>query len=134
MPREDELSPLARSVPWLHGALFGIGGLWAVVHRRSFEAVSGPKFDYWLARTVGGLLTVIGILLVQASRRNRITPEITLLAVGSSAVLTSIDVVYTAKRRIRPVYLLDAVANIGLILGWATREAEVRQQQVREIE
>jgi hypothetical protein len=119
----------------LHAAYFGIGGLWGILHRRSFEAVSGPKLDYWLVRTVGGLLTVVGGVLLQASRRNRITPEITMVAVGTSAVLTGIDVVYTAKRRIRLVYLLDAVANIGLMVGWAKREAEVRQlRQARDFD
>lgn len=122
MRREDELHPIHRAVPLVQSAFFGIGGLWAIVGRRSFEAISGRKVDYWLVRTVGGLLVVVGAVLANAARRNRVTPEIAWLGIGSSAVLTAIDLVYTAKRRISPVYLLDAVANTLLIAGWTARE------------
>jgi hypothetical protein len=105
-------------VPQLHALYFGIGGLWSVVGKRSFQAISGPKADYWLVRTVGGLLTVVGAVIAMADVRGRITPEIRWLAIGTSAVLTVIDVVYTARNRIRWVYLLDAVANVVLIGGW----------------
>ena len=107
----------------LHALFFAIGGVWSVLHRRSFEAVSGPKIDYWLVRTVGGLLTTVGIVLAGAALRDRITPEIRWLAIGTSGVLTAIDVIYTAQRRIRPVYLLDAAANLALIAGWLSVRA-----------
>jgi hypothetical protein len=41
-----------------------------------------------------------------------------LVAAGGAAALAAIDTVYVAKRRISPVYLLDAVAEIGLVAGW----------------
>ena len=59
-----------------HALYFIIGGIWAVTGKRSFETVTGPKVDYWLVRTVGGLLTVAGGVIASASFRNRITPEI----------------------------------------------------------
>ncbi len=31
-------------------------GLWPLVHRRSFEAVTGRKTYWWLVNTVGSLL------------------------------------------------------------------------------
>ena len=121
-------------VPQLHALYFGIGGLWSVVGKRSFQAISGPKVDYWLVRTVGGLLTVVGAVIAMADVRGRITPEIRWLAIGTSAVLTVIDVVYTARNRIRWVYLLDAVANVVLIGGWLAlrsgRQAGARQGPV----
>ena len=102
----------------LHALYFIIGGLWAVRGRRSFEAVTGPKVDYWLVRTVGGLLAVTGFVVASASIRKRITSEIRWLAVGSSSVLVGIDAVYAAKGRIRAIYWLDAAANLALIAGW----------------
>lgn len=89
--------------------------------RRSFEAVTGAKVDYWLVRTVGGLLSVVGLVLASASLRNRITSEIRWLAIGTSSVLGTISAVYAAKGRIRPIYLLDAAANLGLIASWFLR-------------
>jgi hypothetical protein len=85
----------------------------------TFQKVTGPKVDLWLVKTAGVLITVVGAVLGLAGRRRRVTLEIALLAVGSAAGLTAIDVVYVAKRRISPIYLLDAVAEVGLIGLWA---------------
>jgi hypothetical protein len=41
-----------------------------------------------------------------------------LLAVGSAVALAGIDIVYVAKRRIPPVYLLDALTEVILIALW----------------
>jgi hypothetical protein len=40
--------------------------------------------------------------------------------------LTAIDIFYVARRRIAPVYLLDAVAELAIIGGWlaASRGAD----------
>jgi hypothetical protein len=104
---------------WLpHSLYFLIGGVWAVIGRRSFEAISGTKSDYWLVRTVGGMLAVVGAVIGLAGWRERLTPEIRFLAIGSSVVLTAIDIVYTSRRRISRVYLLDALANVTLIGSW----------------
>lgn len=115
----------ARSRVWLaHALYFVVGGLWSVAARRSFEAITGPKTDYWLVRTVGGLLTAIGAVIGLAGVRRRLTPEMRWLAISTSGVLAAIDVVYTAAGRVRPVYLLDALANAILIGGWLTRPGD----------
>jgi hypothetical protein len=112
---------------WLaHALYFAVGGVWAVVGRRSFEAITGPKTDYWLVRTVGGLLAVVGAVIGVAGWRRRLTPELAWLAIGTSGVLTSIDLVYATRGRIRRVYLLDGVVNLGLVGAWVAflRRAE----------
>jgi hypothetical protein len=101
-----------------HALYFIPSSLWALVHIPSFEKVTGPKTDRWLVKTVAALLTVTGAVVGQAGRRQRVTPEIAGLAIGSSAALTTIDVVYVSKQRISPVYLLDALGNLILIAGW----------------
>ncbi|HET9529931.1 MAG TPA: hypothetical protein VFQ92_06240 [Blastocatellia bacterium] len=100
------------------GGYFLATGIWPLVDIRSFQAVTGPKTDQWLVKTVGVLVGVIGGVLIAAGARRRVTAEVSALAVGSAAGLTAIDVVYVAKRRISPIYLLDAVAEIALIGGW----------------
>ena len=62
---------------------------------------------------------IAGAALILASRRRQVAPEIVVVAAGSAAALAAIDTVYVAKRRISPVYLLDAVAEIALVAGWA---------------
>ena len=112
-----------RAIALVQALYFLGGGLWAVSGRRSFEAVTGAKVDYWLVRTVGGLLSVVGLVLASASLGDRITAEIRWLAIGTSSVLASVSAVYAAKGRIRPIYLLDAAANLGLIASWFLRNA-----------
>lgn len=97
---------------------FGVTGLWPIFHIRSFMAVTGPKTDLWLVKTVGALVTVVAIVLGSAARRNAITLEIAVLAVGTAAALTAIDIYYVARRVIARIYLIDAFAEILLITGW----------------
>ncbi len=96
-----------------------VTGVWPILHIGSFEAITGPKTDRWLVRTVGGLVAVTGLGLAVAGRRGRVAPEAAAIAAGEAAVLAAIDVVYVAKRRIAPVYLLDAAVELPLALAWA---------------
>ena len=115
MPPTDEAVRLAR----LQAIFYVATGVWPFVSMRAFEAVTGAKVDRWLVKTVGALVAVIGCALALASRRRQLAPEVMLVAAGSAAALAAIDTVYVAKRRIAPVYLLDAVAEIALVAGWA---------------
>src|SRR5688572_12925168 len=99
-------------------AYYVLTGAWALVDIGSFQKVTGPKVDTWLVKMVGMLVVVIGAVLGLASRRRGVSPEIATLAAGSAAAFTSIDVFYVARRRISPVYLLDALAEVLLMAAW----------------
>jgi hypothetical protein len=108
---------------WLaivQSAYFVITGVWPIVHLRSFYAVTGPKVDHWLVKTVGVLVTVVGIALgIAALRRgDEIPAEIVFLAAGSAAALGAVDVIYVAKRVIPRIYLADAVAEAIIVAAW----------------
>lgn len=92
--------------------------IWGLLHIRSFMWLTGKKQDVWLVKTVCLLLISVGAVIGQAGRKDRITPEIVGLGILSAASLTVIDFWYVAKGRIRWVYLLDAIGNLGLIAGW----------------
>jgi hypothetical protein len=94
-------------------------GVWPLICAGSFQKVTGPKIDFWLVKTVGLLISVIGAVLGLAGARRRVTTEIALLGIGSAASLAAVDVVYVSKKRISPVYLFDAVMEAGLISFWA---------------
>lgn len=112
------LERLAERV-WLARAIYYlISGIWPIVEIRSFQAVTGPKVDRWLVKTVGMLVAVVGAAVRVAGARRRITPEMAMVAMGSSAGLTAIDVVYVTRGRISPVYLLDAAGELFLLAGW----------------
>jgi hypothetical protein len=93
-------------------------GIWSLISIGSFQKVTGPKVDLWLVKTVGVLVIGVGATLGLAGYKQRITPEIALLGVSSAAGLAAIDVVYVTKKRISPVYLLDALAEVMLIGLW----------------
>jgi len=100
------------------GVFYLATGVWPLVSIRSFEAVTGPKADRWLVKTAGVLITAIGAALTLAGRRKSVTPELRLLAVGSAIGLAGIDLVYVARGRISKIYLLDALAELALLVGW----------------
>ena len=109
----------ARRLARLMGWYYLVTGIWPLLHIRSFERITGPKTDKWLVKTAGALITATGAALLLAAKRDRVGPETATLAVGSAVGLTAIDVVYVAKRRIRWVYLLDALLEVALVVGWA---------------
>jgi hypothetical protein len=110
----------------LQGVFYLATGVWPLVHIESFMAVTGPKTDLWLVYTVGVLVAVVGAVLLLAARSGRITPEVVLLAVGAALGLTAIDVIFVARQVIDPIYLLDAAAEVLLVVGWAAAWATRR--------
>jgi hypothetical protein len=99
----------------VQGVYYVMTGVWPVLHRRSFEAVSGRKHDFWLAETVGLVTAAVGLSLCLASRRKTPSPEAKLLAVTAAAGFAAIDLRYGLTRRIRPVYLVDGLAQLAFI-------------------
>jgi hypothetical protein len=95
-----------------------VTGIWPLVSIETFERVTGPKVDRWLVKTVGALVTAIGAALGVAAARPALSVELRLLALLSAGGLAAIDLVYVARRRIAPVYLLDAVLQLTLTAGW----------------
>ena len=116
--RSRDNDRLLDGVAGAHSVYFVLFSIWPLIDIRSFEKLTGRKIDRWLVKTVAGLLTIIGAVIGRAGIRKRVTPEIVGLGIGSSAVLATIDVTYVAQGRIRPIYLLDALANTALIGGW----------------
>lgn len=108
------------------GLYFLLTGLWPLVSMRTFEAVTGPKTDRWLVKTVGVLVAVIGTVLTGAATKGRVSDDVAVLAVGSAAGLGGIDIVYAARGRISKIYLLDAVLEALLIGGWLVSRRRVR--------
>ncbi len=100
------------------GIYYAVTGLWPILHMRSFTAVTGPKIDLWLVETVGVLVLAIGLGLLTAAKKNQISFSVSIIAAGSALGLTGIDVTYVVKGVISPIYLLDAVVEIILVIAW----------------
>jgi hypothetical protein len=115
-----------RAVLAWQGLYFVATGLWGLVSLRSFMAVTGPKTDTWLVRTVSVLVVAIGSVLLLGARRRDPAREVDLLALGSGFGLAAVEVITVAKGRIRPVYLLDAAEQMLvmalLLRSWRREE------------
>jgi hypothetical protein len=109
-PRLDE-----RTVLMVQGGYYVVTGVAPFVSRRAFEAVTGPKTEWWLVETVGAIVTAVGGALLSGARSRRITPELRGLAAWCAAGLAAIDIVYVTRRRIAPTYLLDAIAQLAML-------------------
>jgi hypothetical protein len=111
--------PTPEDVALAQAAVYVPTAIWPFVSRRAFEAVTGPKSEWWLVQTVALLVGVLGGGLGVAARRGRVTPELAAMGAGTAAALAAVDVVYVARGRIRWTYLLDAVAEAACVAGWA---------------
>ena len=100
------------------GLYYFITGLWALLSMGTFEKVTGPKTDHWLVKTIGLMLVVIGLALITGGVRKTITPEMAVLGLGTAGALLGIDVFNVSIKKIPRIYLLDAVAELILIVGW----------------
>lgn len=107
-----------RALAAAQAAYFVGTGVWPLFSRRSFEAVTGPKTDFWLAQTVGVVVAAIGAGLAHGAARRRITPELRTVAVTSAAGLALVDVLFVARGRIARTYLIDAAAEAVLVAAW----------------
>ena len=102
-----------RDVLRAQGAFYVATGLSPFVSRRAFEAVTGPKREWWLVQTVGAIVGVLGAGMLSAAARDRVTPEVVGVAAGTAGALAAVDTVYVARRRIRVTYLLDAAVEVA---------------------
>jgi hypothetical protein len=102
-----------------HAGYYVLTGAWPLISRRTFEKVTGPKEDFWLAQTVGVLVGAIGLGLAQSLRRSGdVSTELRTVAVVSAAGLALADVVFVSKGCIRRLYLFDAFAEAALVTAW----------------
>ncbi|MFC5634105.1 hypothetical protein [Streptomyces bullii] len=103
-----------------------LGGLWPLLHLRSFEWVFGPKRDVWLQRTTGGLLLSAGLAQLAAAPGPQGPAEARRIGLGTALTLLAVDLAYVPRRRIRPTYLLDAAMQTGWIAAWLRASADGR--------
>lgn len=102
-----------------HGAYNLLSGAWPLVHMRSFEAVSGPKTDRWLVRTVGGLLATNGAAQLLAGSSADALVQARRIGIGTAVTMGAVDTYYGGTGRISRVYLVDALVELGWVIAWA---------------
>lgn len=104
----------------VQAAYYVASGLWPLLSYRTFERVTGPKREVWLVKLIGLITVVIGgVLAMDPAGRARQTR---VLALGGAAAYMAVEIWYAGvRRRIRTVYLLDAIAEAALVAAWLSR-------------
>ncbi len=101
------------------GAFYVAAGVWPLLDEPSFEAITGPKREPWLVKTVGVLVAAIGATLAAAGARRTITAEVAALGAVTAAGIAIVEGWYAGpRRRISPIYLADAALEGALAAAW----------------
>lgn len=85
LPNESNSSNLFSSLALIQAAYFILTGVWPLVNMDTFQKATGPKLDHWLVKTVGVLITVIGVTLGVAGLRRNNSAEIPLRWMSSTS-------------------------------------------------
>ncbi|MBV9103879.1 MAG: hypothetical protein JO060_09815 [Candidatus Eremiobacteraeota bacterium] len=109
-----------RNVYIFQSVYYTVTGIWPLVSIDSFMAVTGPKTDVWLVKMVGSLVLVNGLTLAWMAFEDRSDDALPLFfAASNTLAFTAIDVAYTRRRRIRPVYFGDAIVQLAVLAALA---------------
>jgi len=101
----------------VHGLYYVVTGLWPWVHLDSFLRLTGPKSDVWLVQTVGLLVALLGVSFLVTHRRTA-GGVVPVFGSMTASAFVAVDVYFYTQSAIGAVYLLDAVAELLLGLGW----------------
>jgi hypothetical protein len=103
---------------WGQGVYFLLTGVWPLVHMPSFLWVTGDKTDLWLVETVSVLVIAMGVGLLTASYAPLPQAPVGWMAITAAAGLAIIEIVHVTRGTILPIYLADAVVEVGFITWW----------------
>jgi hypothetical protein len=104
-----------RAVLRAQAAYYIATGAWPLLSRRAFEAVTGPKADWWLVQMVGLLAATIGTAIAVGTKDERPAAAVRTLAVLSALSFAGIDTVHAVRGRISKIYLGDAAVELLFI-------------------
>ena len=92
--------------------------IWPLIHIDSFIAVTGPKEDIWLVKTVGALLIPVSVCLFSYLFIDSDWRPAMILGSLTAFAFACIDFYYATTDVISNVYLADGVVELILFAGW----------------
>lgn len=104
---------------WAQSLYTLVTALWALIDIDSFMAVTGPKTDIWLVKTVAVILIPISFCLISACFVHTNLLPIAVLSITLATGLIIIEIYYTGRGTISKIYLADTVMQSGFIAAWA---------------
>ena len=109
---------MLRILLWLQVIYTFITAIWPIIHIESFMAVTGPKNDIWLVKTVGALLIPIAITLGVILKQKSNLRLGVLLGRLTALMFVIVDFYYALTDTISNMYLLDGGLEIVFLITW----------------
>lgn len=95
-----------------------ITAAWPIIDIKSFIAVTGPKNDLWLVKTVAALLISVSVTLGSfLFIKTDLRPAI-ILGASTSAAFIIVDFYYAISNVISDIYMADGLLETVFLLGW----------------
>ena len=115
---DERVGKIAGAIMAIQGSYYLASGLWPIVHIGSFMAITGPKEDVWLVKTFGMMTLCIGLGLLTAVFDKQLSRPMVVTAMSVAAGLIIADVYYVLSGVLWWTYLLDALGEGVLLVGW----------------
>lgn len=106
---------LVRKTILFQGYYYLVTGVWPIISMASFMAVTGPKTDIWLVKTLSFQIIAMGIIFCRGSLSTVFNQQTVLLSVLSSSAFIIADVYYVIKGVLDPIYLADALIEVVIL-------------------
>jgi hypothetical protein len=113
MLRSMRLDPIA--LARAQAGYYLLTGATPLVSMRAFEAITGPKRDDWLVKTVGLLAIGFGAVLARDASRGRPDPAV---GIAGAVPFAAASLWYGGTHRISRIYLLDGALELAFIAAW----------------
>ena len=97
------------------GWYYLLGGLWSLVHFRSFQLVAGPKPDRFQTEVTSGLFVAIGAALLSPPRD--LPPPRSVLVLSAASALATSYVDLRHRRDIRGLFCVEAAVEAGFAVA-----------------
>lgn len=92
---------------------------WGLIDIESFMAITGPKSDVWLVKTVSVLIIPISLCLLSYLFTRSGFTQAAIVGITSAIGLGAIDFYYSLRDVISKVYLGDGFMQVLFLLMWA---------------
>ena len=95
----------------MQGGYYLLGGLWRLLHPRSFERIAGPKPDQFQTDVSAALFTAVGAALIAGTMKSAPHGPVRVLAISAPVAVAIIDLRH--RQQIRGLFRLEAALEIA---------------------
>jgi hypothetical protein len=108
----------------IQGGYYLLGGLWRLLHPRSFERAAGPKPDQFQTDVTAALFAAAGVALIAGTVKGAPQGSARVLAISAPVAVAAIDLRH--RRQIRGLFRVEAALEIAFaaaaaVLSWRPR-------------